>query len=170
MLYIQRKTQVLINPNDTVKRVRRYLVHPVRMMDRYLIKKTPSSGTLKRKASDSPANLTLVPAKRPQPLHPHESRLDAVDSRDQDRKYQGLEYDSWIAQVKSAIDQARTAARSKEGGIKVLGALLKVRSTSTCMYKSPHHLMFSSSYEIPHLHTEHPPSTPPLPIPLPLRR
>ncbi|CCC11278.1 unnamed protein product [Sordaria macrospora k-hell] len=101
-------------------------------MDRYLIKKTPSSGTLKRKASDSPANLTLVPAKRPQPLHPHESRLDAVDSRDQDRKYQGLEYDSWIAQVKSAIDQARTAARSKEGGIKVLGALLKIINLCPC--------------------------------------
>ncbi|KAJ4419033.1 hypothetical protein N0V85_001205 [Neurospora sp. IMI 360204] len=94
-------------------------------MERYLIKKTPPSASLKRKASDSPANSTLAPAKRPQPLRPYESRLSAVDPGDQEGKYVGIEYDSWKDQVKSAIDQAHSATRSKEGSIKVLGALLK---------------------------------------------
>ncbi|KAL0465708.1 hypothetical protein QR685DRAFT_537247 [Neurospora intermedia] len=105
-------------------------------MERYLIKKTasPSAG-LKRKASDSPANSTLAPAKRPQPLRPHESRSSAVrvDLRDQEGKYVGIEYDAWKDQITASIDQARSAIRSKEGGgIKVLGVLLKVRSTSRC--------------------------------------
>ncbi|ESA42542.1 hypothetical protein NCU10476 [Neurospora crassa OR74A] len=102
-------------------------------MERYLIKKTasPSAG-LKRKASDSPANSALAPAKRPQPLRPHESRSNAVDIRDQEGKYVGIEYDSWKDQITASIDQARSATRSKEGGIKVLGALLKAINACPC--------------------------------------
>ncbi|KAK3403193.1 hypothetical protein B0T20DRAFT_400264 [Sordaria brevicollis] len=98
-------------------------------MERYLIKRTPPSGSLKRKASDNPADSTPAPAKR----------LHIVDSPSQETKYHGDEYDSWKGQVKSAIDQveARSATRSKEDRIKALGVLLK--SVNNCPCKPGSH-------------------------------